>query len=129
MTMQEGLIKASLAGGMTIALLVGIASAAMAQEVTVIRDRPDPDMMTERVHFSDLNLASKQDVRVLKMRVGGAVHRVCLFTNGLATYDGCKYEAWSGARPQIGRAVKRARQIAETGTSNIAPVAIVIAAH
>ena len=129
MTMQESLIKASLASGITIALLVGIASAAMAQEVTVVRDRPDPDMLTERVHYGDLNLASKQDVRVLKTRVGGAVHRVCLVTNGLSTYDGCKYESWSGARPQIGRAVKRARQIAQTGTSNIAPVAIVIAAH
>jgi UrcA family protein len=129
MITQENLVRMSLASGITLALLIGVATAAAARDVTIIRERANPDVMTERVNFADLNLASRSDLRTLKVRVNGAVHRVCLPSNAYSTYDGCRYEAWSDARPQIARAVKRAKQIAATGTSTILPVAIVISVH
>lgn len=129
MTVQENLIRVSLASGITVALLIGVASAAMARQVTVVGEKIDPNVATERVSFSDLNLASKADVSLLKRRIGGAVHRVCLQTNPATTYGGCKYDTWHEVRPQIALAVNRAQQMAATGTSTIAPVAIVISAH
>ncbi len=39
----------------------------------------------------------------------------------------CDTSAWGGARPQIARAVQRAREIAATGSSTIAAAAITIA--
>jgi hypothetical protein len=39
----------------------------------------------------------------------------------------CRSDAWAGARPQMALAVQRAREIAATGSSNIAAVAISVA--
>lgn len=126
MVTNESLVRASLASGITLALLVGIASAAMAQDVTV-RARPVPTIATENVYFGDLNLASRHGVKTLKTRVGGAVGRVCEPDNETFSYIDCRGSAWDGARPQIALAVKRAQQLAANGRTNIAPVAIVIA--
>lgn len=81
------------------------------------------------VSYADLNLASAPGERVLKKRVGSAVNSVCLEAVGLSDFDAaqsCELDAWAGARPQIARAVRRAHQIAETGTSLIAAAAITI---
>lgn len=129
MNAQETLLKMSLASVMTIALLVGVASAAIAKPVTVTGYLPDPDVLTERVSYADLNLVSADGVRTLGSRVRGAVGRVCAPLQGglnLAHLE-CKRFALNGAQPQIELAITRAQEIAANGTSSIAPVAIAIA--
>ena len=71
---------------------------------------------------------------MLERRVAGAVKRVCLFDDshiGLQYpgYYNCAGDAWDGARPQIAQAVARAKEIALTGHSSIAPTAISVAAR
>jgi hypothetical protein len=41
----------------------------------------------------------------------------------------CRSFAWGGARPQMNLAIQRAQELAANGTTNIAPVAIMIAAR
>lgn len=127
MTMQDSLVRASLASGITLALLVGIASAALAKDVTVVRERPSEDIPTQRVFYGDLNLASAAGERTLGTRVRGAVRQVCSWQTETHPYINCQSFAWKDAKVQMDRAVARARDIAANGTSNIAPVAIVIA--
>jgi UrcA family protein len=92
------------------------------------------DLVTRHVSYADLNLASIAGERALDRRVGTAVTDLCLDATG--GNDGspkfkmsmirCSGEAWSGARPQMTRAVQRARDIAATGSSSIAATALVI---
>lgn len=97
-----------------------------ARPVTVVGHRSD--VVTRYVTYADLNLASAPDVSILKDRVGFAVNDVCDEAVGRNSWDfrGCTYDSWADARPQIARAVKRAREIASTGSSSIAAVAITI---
>ena len=129
MTAQETLVKMSLAGGITIALLVGIASAAVAEPLMVVKERPDQEAVSERVSYLDLDLASADGAKRLNYRVRGAVRRVCAPLQGFPELGQmrCESSAWKGAKPQIELAVTRAQEIAANGTSSIAPVAIVIA--
>ena len=129
MTAQETLMKMSLASGITIALLVGVASAAVAQPLMVVKERPDPEAITERVSYQDLDLASAEGVNRLTHRVRGAVRRVCEPLRGFPELGQlrCERVARNGAEPQVELAIARAQQIAANGTSSIAPVAIVIA--
>jgi UrcA family protein len=128
MVMYENLLRVSLASGMALALIVGMGAAAMAKEVTVIKDRPDDaEVLTERVPYADLNLASAAGERTLIMRVRGAARRICAPQMDSHPYINCRGFAWRGAKPQIDRAVARARELASSGTSSIPPVAIVIA--
>ena len=64
-------------------------------------------------------------------RVGAAVRDVCEESTGpnaIMWFESrCHRFAWNGATPQIEQAVRRARDIAATGYSSIAPVAIRIA--
>jgi len=93
------------------------------------------DVVARHVSYTDLNLASPAGERTLNRRVGAAVSSLC--TEVVAAVDGsltvkyaalrCKSSAWGQARPQISRAVQRARDFASTGTSNIAAVAIMVA--
>ena len=81
----------------------------------------------ERVSYRDLNLAMARDQQRLIRRVDFAVSQLCPDI----AYVGdprCRSYAWEGAKPQIARAVDRAKQIARSGFSTIAPVAIVISA-
>lgn len=92
---------------------------------------PQEGVRTVRVSYADLNLAKRGDQRRLKVRVTGAVKRVCLFEDGRAGlqdrgYYGCANDAWDGADPQIAQAVTRASEIAMKGRSSIAPTAITI---
>ncbi|HVM39112.1 MAG TPA: UrcA family protein [Sphingomicrobium sp.] len=128
MITQQSMLKASVAGGLTIALLVGISAAATAQEITVTNDRFSEQVPSERVFFGDLNLASVAGENTLNSRVRGAVRRVCQAHSGDALpHMACRSFAWRGAKPQIERALTRARDIAARGTSAIPPVAILIA--
>lgn len=95
--------------------------------LTVYGQRADADAPTRRVGYGDLNLVTLAGEKTLNKRVGGAVRIVCAESvpNGeLREELSCKNFAWSGARPQIARAVMRAREIASTGTSSILPVTI-----
>lgn len=124
---------------MTVAVLSGVTasllattSAALAQDrPVVVYAEPQENVRSERVSFGDLDLAKKRDVRTLKLRVAGAVKRVCLYDYGHMGlqdngYYSCADEAFDGAEPQIALAVERARQIALTGQSSIAATAITI---
>jgi UrcA family protein len=128
MTIQENLVKWSLASGVSLALLVGMGTAAMAQDATVFGDRLSDDILTERVSYADLNLASAIGERTLDRRVSKAVRRVCDPEKEFVRTAMCTSAAWKSARPQIDLAVARATEMAVNGTSSIPAVAIVIAA-
>lgn len=83
------------------------------------------------VSYRDLDLAKSEDEQILVKRVRHAARNVCVesapedpFTSSM--FLTCRSSAWQGARPQIVRAVTRAREIAANGWSAIAPVAITI---
>ena len=105
-----------------------LSSPAFAEPITVIATR-DEDRVTKRVSYRDLNLAVARDEQRLVRRVGFAVSSVCPSEIAyIQIVRNCRTSAWDGARPQIALAVERAKQIASSGYSSIAPVAIVIAA-
>jgi UrcA family protein len=119
------------AGFATMALLFGGAGMALAQGPTVFGPRAVDNGTTQRVSYADLNLASVAGRRHLEFRVGAAVNNVCGTGDGIheiMSIHDCTSFAWAGARPQMERAYARAAQIAATGTSSIAPVAIAIIA-
>ena len=115
--------------GATLVAALSIAATAHAQSqpLTVTGERSE--YVTRHVSYADLNLASATDEGILNRRVGVAVNDVCDEAVGRSNqfdFRGCSYDAWGGARPQITRAVRRARDIALTGASPIAAVAITI---
>jgi UrcA family protein len=95
---------------------------------------PWEEVVVRHVSYADLNLASAPGQQMLNRRVNSAVSDLCNEATGGP--DGsvsfkfsmmkCSSEAWNGARPQIDRAVQRARDIAYTGTSALAAAAIII---
>jgi UrcA family protein len=89
------------------------------------------DLVSRHVSYADLNLAVAPGERTLNRRVGYAVTDVCNeAVGGNSTsfdYIHCSKGAWNGARPQVGLAVQRAREMAAVGTSSLAAVAITIA--
>ena len=124
----------------TLAVLSGVAaslaftvpaSAAGQERPVVVYAGPEDGVRTERVPYADLNLTERRDQRQLRLRVAGAVKRVCLFENGRSGlqdrgYASCSGEAWDDANPQIALAVTRAREIALNGRSSIPATAIAI---
>ena len=108
-----------------------IATPAFAQNRSVVVTAPRDDLVpTRRVTYADLNLASLSGEKALNRRVGAAVLGVCKESVGLQPLpfveQSCREWAWHGAKPQIARAVQRAREIASTGTSSIAAASIAI---
>ena len=121
---------AAVLSGVTASLLVAVPALAAQQGPVVVYAEPD-NVRIERVTYADLDLADRSDQKKLNLRVAGAVKRVCLFENsrsGLQDfgYYGCAGDAWDGAKPQIAKAVQRAKDIAMTGQSSIAATAIAI---
>lgn len=94
----------------------------------------NPDIVIRSISYTDLNLASSPGEVTLNRRVGGAIKSLCLEATGGGDLSfmpnlwshKCRTSAWNQARPQIGLAVQRYRDIALTGTSSIAAVAITI---
>jgi UrcA family protein len=90
------------------------------------------DLVSRRIPYDDLNLASVSGEKLLNRRVQGAVFGLCADVTssiqGTSTYNyentSCRSAAWRRARPQMALAVQRAREIALTGTSTLAAVAI-----
>ena len=118
----------------TAVVLGGGATAALAQQqgqsTTVVGERAVEDQgRSAQVSYRDLNLAVARDEQILHRRVKGAVRSVCEPDASYLikkTFAECASFAWNGAEPQIGLAVRRAREIAATGTSSIPLVAIAV---
>lgn len=117
------------------AIVVMAPHASAAQHPNLVVTAPaDADLVVRHVSYADLNLTMDRGVQVLNHRVGSAVSSVCIEAVGPDTHSlgstianmRCTRSAWNGARPQIARAVQRARDIAATGSSTIAASAIVI---
>lgn len=91
-----------------------------------------PDIVTRVITYADLNLASAPGEAALNRRVDSAVSNLCSeitggdnlgFPRNLKDHY-CRTSSWGQARPQIDRAVRRARDIVLTGASTgIAPIA------
>ena len=127
--MFEKITSLSAAVLTTVALFAATAPAHAQDRVTVIATEERAPFRL--VSYRDLNLAKSEDEAILVRRVRYAARDVCRESIPYATADAslnlsCRSEAWQGARPQIARAVTRAREIAATGFSAIAPVAISI---
>ena len=92
------------------------------------------EIVSRHITYADLNLASAAGERTLNGRVHAAVNSLCIEALGepdgnfTITLEGrrCTNSAWGQARPQIDRAVGRARDMAATGTSTIPAAAITI---
>ena len=118
---------AVLASGSALLLAAGTAHA---KDVTVYAESNE-EALTRTVSYADLNLVERAGQKTLDRRVGRAVRYVCepLDTPGIdPLHSACLDYAWTGARPQMARAIERAQQLAATGTSSIAPVAIAVRA-
>ncbi|NVD44773.1 UrcA family protein [Qipengyuania atrilutea] len=111
----------------TMAIGVTLSPVAVAKAPIDVIAEPPPEGTT-LVSYADLNLTTGAGERTLKERVRGAVRFVCKphATFGWYEYYGCRNFAWKGAMPQIERAVKRARDLAVNGKSNIPPVALAV---
>jgi len=101
------------------------------------KDRPITVTATQErvpvriVSYRDLNLTNSEDEKILVKRVRFAAKDVCFESAPSDPYYStlalsCRSNAWQGARPQVKRAVARARDIAANGWSEVAPVAITI---
>lgn len=105
-------------------------ASAQGQQLVIVSERADNPV--RRVSLKDLNLATAEGEKILSRRVRRAVSSACHEAVGhrlnLQADQSCRDLAWDGAKPQMALAVQRAREIAATGGSKIAPVAISIVA-
>ena len=133
MTYQKTLAMLA-AVAMTAGGLAAMSPSAAAKGRQIVVTAPS-DELVRHVSYADLNLASVDGQTTLNGRVDGAVADLCSEATGARDGNArlavairfCAIGAWDGARPQIARAVQRARDIAATGSSTIAATAIVIA--
>lgn len=117
---------ALVAGGLVI---VTPAIAQNGKNDVVVRAIPE-DVPVRYVRYNDLNLVNEAGEQSLIRRVKLAVRSVC-YESGEANSPlyldpDCRSESWGRAKPQVDRAIMRARQMAQNGHSSITPVAIVI---
>lgn len=118
---------------MTAAGFFPVASPALGKSTHVVVVAP-AERVARHISYADLNLASAAGETTLNNRVDAAVTDLCLDATG--GNDGsftfktsmmrCSSSAWNEARPQIDRAVQRARDIAFTGKSSIAAALLTI---
>ncbi len=117
------------AGG---ALLFAQPAPAKPSQVVVVE--PGNEIVVRHISYADLNLASDGGMQTLQSRVRGGISDLCAeavsAAQGSFTYNGyslkCRSSAWNQAKPQVARAVQRAREIALTGSSTLAATAITI---
>jgi UrcA family protein len=121
-------------GAATMMSLGGVAfdSPAFAKAVPVIVYAPG-DLLTRRIDYADLDLASPPGERALNRRAHAAVSSLC---SEVARFDGtveannivaqCYNSTWEQARPQIDRAINRARDLASTGSPSTLATSIAI---
>jgi len=125
----------SLGGAVAITLggLFLVAPPASGKSSPIVVMAPE-NLVVRHISYADLNLASAAGERTLNRRVGSAVGDLCLEATGgndgsfsfKSAMKKCSNRGWGEARPQIARAVQRAHDIASTGTSPVAAVAITI---
>jgi UrcA family protein len=126
------LLSACVAVGITGGSFAVIATPVHAKSPVVVV--ANQDIVTRSISYTDLNLASSPGEVTLNRRVGGAIKSLCLEATGGGDFSfmpnlwshKCRTSAWNQARPQIALAVQRSRDIALTGMSPIAAVAITI---
>ena len=114
-------------------VVFGATSPALASEQIVVT-ATEEEVPVRLVSYLDLDLVKAADERTLVRRVRHAAKDVCTESvdGGFyyqRTFIACRSNALTGAKPQIERAVTRARDIAANGFSAIAPVAISISAR
>jgi UrcA family protein len=119
---------------LTAAGVFALAGPAWGKSTRIFVTAPSPDTVTRHITYADLNLASAAGERTLYRRVSYGVGNLC--DEVIGGYDrspsskfnlmACTGSAWNQARPQMDRAVQRARDIAATGTSPIAAAALTI---
>ena len=124
---------AAVLSGVTASLMITTPALAQGRPV-VVYGQQDEYIPTERVHFADLNLATRSGEKMLQARVSNAVDRVCQYSGGgIGLIDNgfvnCAHGAWKDARPKMALAIARARDIALNGRSSIAATAITISAR
>lgn len=117
----------------TAVALTAMASPALGKSARLVVTAP-ADPVARHISYADLNLASPAGETTLNRRVDAAVSDLCLDVTGgndgsftfKASMMRCSGSAWNQARPQIDRAVQRAREIASTGSSAITAAALTI---
>jgi len=117
-----------------VGLIAAAASPALGKSTRIFVTAPSPDTVSRHITYADLNLASAAGERTLYRRVSHGVGDLCDEVIGgddgsaASKFNGmaCSGSAWSQARPQMDRAVQRARDIAATGSSPIAAAALTI---
>jgi UrcA family protein len=90
------------------------------------------NLLERRIDYTDLNLAAVAGQQNLNRRISYAVTSLCNeavsnSTNTSLDYRDCQSEAWRGAHAQVSLAVRRAQEIAATGSSTIGAAVITIA--
>lgn len=122
--------KSGLLALTAVTILSGGTAALARDETVVVRGIAPKDQIRRTVSYRDLNLATGIGERTLNRRVDSAVANICVDAVGAVANDTlemkCQRDSWNGARPQIAQAVERAKQLAATGKSSIAAVAITI---
>ena len=122
--------KSGLLALTAVTILSGSTAALAKDETVVVRGIPPEDQIRRTVSYRDLNLATSIGERTLSRRVDSAIASVCVEAVGAVVNEmlemKCQHSSWNGARPQIAQAVERAKQMAATGKSSIAAVAITI---
>jgi UrcA family protein len=134
MLFAKALSMCAAVGITTVGVLVMSPDHASARGRPIVVTSSSENLIVRRVSYADLNLASATGEKVLNRRVGSAVGSLCREATGSDTRSlnvsismiRCSDQAWTGARPQIERALQRAHEIAATGSSAIAAVAITI---
>ncbi len=135
MSLRHKALFTCVSAALTVGGLAAATPEAFAKErsVVVTGQPAANESLIQRVQYTDLNLATAGGEKSLDRRVGLAVRQVCLsqsvtMSGEYGAAQGCQEFVWDDVRPQIGRAVARAREIAATGFSAIPAVAIAIRA-
>jgi UrcA family protein len=122
--------KSGLLALTAVTILSGGTAALARDETVVVRGIAPEDQIRRTVSYRDLNLATGVGERTLNQRVDSAVKDICSEAVGWSATArvemNCERAGWNGARPQVAQAVERAKQLAATGKSSIAAVAITI---
>ena len=84
------------------------------EEIVVSGKKAEKDVVTQVVKIGDLDLATDTGVQEMEKRVTSAVDYICAIPAVVGYYKQkseapCRDEAWGSARPQMDRAVEKAR--------------------
>ncbi|MFL6733339.1 MAG: UrcA family protein [Sphingomicrobium sp.] len=94
--------------------------------------KPSADYARKWVSYSDLSLVNRADQRTLRTRISAAADEVCGPALGYSRFHDepqqyCVFDAVDAARPQLAKAIERAK-LQATGIAVGPPVAITIIA-